>query len=143
MVVFIETLNKRYDDWMKKMKITNFRALKRVEPITKMDIAIVEGAISTESEISKLKDIRKNAGKLVALGSGAVEGFPSDQRNKFNKRIKNEIQPIIEKLHQIPEIKPLGEFVKVDDEINGCPVDEKLLIEKIDGYLADNEKTKN
>jgi len=134
-VTFIELLNKKYDEYTKKMKIENFRQLKTNEKIKNLDIAFVEGAISTQSEVKKLKEIRSKSKKLVALGSGAVNGYPSNQRNKFDAKKKKEIQKLIEKFHQNKTIEPLNKFVKVDDEINGCPVEEKLLMEKIEGYL--------
>ncbi len=134
-VVFLEILNTKYFDYMKKMKIENFRAIKTDKGIKKLDIAFIEGAISTESEIKKLREIRKKSKKLIALGSGAINGYPSNQRNKFDTTKKKEIQPLIKKLHQIKEILPIKEFVKVDDEIPGCPVDKNLLTEKIESYL--------
>ncbi len=134
-VSFIEILNKKYDEYSQKMKIDNFRQLKTNEQIKKLDIAFVEGAISTQSEINKLKEIRQKTKKLIALGSGAVSGFPSNQRNKFDAKKKKQIQHLIKKFHQNKTIEPLNKFVKVDDEINGCPVDEKLLMEKIEKYL--------
>lgn len=135
MISFIEILNEKYFDWTKKIDIKYFRALKKVKPIRPMDIAFVEGAISTPSEIKKLKLIRKNATKLVALGSGAINGWPSNMRNDFNDVKKKEIAALIEKLNQIDKVSPIKKFVKIDDEIPGCPVDQKLFIEKMEGYL--------
>jgi len=134
-VMFMEVLNKKFDDYMKKMKIMNFRQLKTNKKINKLDIAFVEGAISTQSEIKKLKEIREKSKKIIALGSGAVSGYPSNQRNKFDKKTKKEIQKLIEKLHQIKKISPIKKFVKVDDKIDGCPVDEEDLANKIEEYI--------
>jgi len=134
-VVFLEVLNSKFGEYMKKMKIENFRALKTMEKIKNLDLAFVEGAISTQSELKKLKEIRKNSKKLIALGSGACNGYPSNQRNKFDKKKQKQIQPLIEKLHQNKTIEPLNKFVKVDDKIDGCPVSEKDLIKKIDKCL--------
>lgn len=134
-VVFLEILNKKYEEYVKKMKIDNFRQLKTQEKIKSLDIAFVEGAISTESEIKKLKEIRKKSKKLVALGSGAINGYPSNQRNKFDKKKQKQIEGLIIKLHQNRTIEPLNKFVKVDDNIEGCPVSEQDLIKKIDSYL--------
>ena len=134
-VVFLEVLNKKYDEYMSKMQIEYFRALKKVKKIKQMDIAFVEGAISTPSEVKKLKLIRKNARKVVALGSGAVNGWPSNLRNKFKGKKKEEVAFLIEKLGQNEKILPIKEFIKVDDEIDGCPVDEKVFVEKVDEYL--------
>lgn len=134
-VVFLEILNKKYEEYMKKIDIVNMRTLKTSKQIKPMDIALVEGAISTESEIRKLKEIRKKTKKLIALGSGATNGYPSNQRNKFSAEKKKLIQPLIKKFHQNKTIEPISRFVKVDDNIEGCPVSEQDLINKIEGYL--------
>lgn len=135
-VVFIEALNGKYFEWKEKMKIENFRALKRVKKIGELDIAIVEGAISTESEVRKLKEIREKAKVLVAMGSGAVNGYPSNQRNKFSAKMKREIAGELERMGQLEKVLPLKEYVKVDVEIDGCPVDEGELIKAVDGLLG-------
>lgn len=134
-ISFIETLNTKFEEYMSKIKIVNFRALKKEDKIHKMDIAFVEGAISTESEINKLMEIRKKAKFLVALGSGAANGYPSNQRNKFDDSKKRFIQPLLVKLRQQDTIEPLKTYIKVDDEINGCPVEESAIIKKMEEYL--------
>ncbi len=134
-VMFIEVLNKKYEEYKKKIKIENFRQLKTSKIIKTLDLAFVEGAISTQSEINKLKEIRKKSKKLIALGAGAVNGFPSNQRNKFSREKKKQIQALVKKMHQIKKISPIKKFVKVDDKIDGCPVEEADLIKKIDSYL--------
>jgi len=134
-VSFIETFNYKLEDYMKKMKIVNFRALMPSNKITKMDIALVEGAISTPSELKKLREIRSKTKKLVALGSGAANGYPSNQRNKFDDKKKREIQPLLVKFRQFKTIEPLSKYVKVDDVINGCPVEEKEVVKKMEEYL--------
>jgi len=134
-MVFIELLNKKYDEYTRKMKIENFRQLKTNEKIKNLDFAFVEGAISTPSEEKKLKEIRKNTKKLIALGSGACNGYPSNQRNKFDKNKQKQIQPLIKLFHQNKTIEPLNKFVKVDVEINGCPVSKEDLMNKIEELL--------
>jgi len=38
------------------------------------------------SEVKKLKEIRSKTKKLIAYGSGATTGYPSDQRNNFDEK---------------------------------------------------------
>ena len=134
-VVFIEALNKKYFDWKERMDIQNFRALKKVKKIGKLDIAFVEGAISTSSEVKKLKEIREKSDVLVAMGSGAVDGYPSNQRNKFSVEIKKEIEGELKRMGQLKKVLPLKKYVKVDVEVSGCPVGENELIEKVEEVL--------
>lgn len=134
-IVLIEALNKKYDQWMKKIAIENFRVLKKVKPIKQLDIALVEGAISTPSEEKRLQEIRKKTKTLIAFGSGATNGYPSNLRNEFSPKLKKQIEPLLKKLKQNKKILPLNKFVKVDDKIDGCPVDEEELIKKIDSLI--------
>ena len=134
-ISFLEVLNTKFFEYQDKMQIKYSKSLRPVKKLGPMDIAFVEGAISTPEEIKELKEIRKYAKKLIAVGSGAITGWPSDLRNKFDDKKKKEIAPVNKKLGQIEKISPIITFVKVDDKIPGCPVEEKLFIKKIDRYL--------
>ncbi len=136
-ISFLETLNKKFFEWKDEIDIKYLRALKKVDKIASMDIAFVEGAISTTSEIKKLKLIRKNAKKFVALGSGAINGWPSNLRNEIKGEAKKEVDKLIKKLNQIEKVSPIKCFVNVDEEIAGCPVDEKVFIKKMNGYIKE------
>jgi len=59
-------------------------------------------------------------------------------RNNFSKDLKKEIEPLIKKFNQIKKVSPIKKFVKVDDEIEGCPVDENSIIKKLEFYLKQN-----
>jgi coenzyme F420-reducing hydrogenase gamma subunit len=120
---------------MKKMDITTFRALKPFKKLEKLDYAIVEGSISTPSEMKKIKDIRKLSKKVVAIGSGAINGYPSNQRNKLKGSELQKVNKLIKRYHQLPKILPIKEVIKIDDEIPGCPAEEKILIKKFNSYL--------
>lgn len=137
-ITFLELLNKKFFDYEKKMDIVNCRVLRTNEKIGRLDVAFVEGAISTASEERKLKEIRKKSRIIIALGSGAVNGYPSNQRNSFSEEKKQEIALLIKNLHQLKEISPLKKFVKVDGEIAGCPVSEADLEKKIDYYIKNS-----
>jgi len=131
----IEVFNEKFFEWKDKMDILYFRALKKVKPIRKMNVAFVEGAISTVNERRKLKLIRANAGKVIALGSGAINGWPSNLRNDFKGIKKKEVEVLMERLGQIEKVLPVKKVVKVDGEIPGCPVEPKIFIEKMESLL--------
>jgi len=134
-IVLVEALNEKFDEWTEKIDFVDFRTLKPYTGVHETDIAFVEGAISTKSELKKLKEIRKKTKKLVAYGSGAVTGYPSDQRNKFSPKKQKEIAKTLKDFKQIDKISPIKRFVKVDDTIDGCPVNRKVVMAKIGGYL--------
>ncbi len=134
-IVLVEALNKHFDEWIEKIDFVDFRVLKPYSGVNKTDVAFCEGAISTKSEIKKLKEVRSKTKHLVAYGAGATIGFPSDQRNKFSPKKLAEIAEDIKKFKQIEKIQPIKNFVKVDSEIPGCPVDINVVINKIEDLL--------
>lgn len=97
-----------------------------------VDVALVEGSISSEEDLHKIKLIRKNSKVLVALGDCAVTGnipsmrdvFPLedvmqrvyDENATINKQIPTKIVPRL-----LERVIPLHEVVDVDIYLPGCP----------------------
>ena len=102
-----------------------------------MDVAFVEGAISSAEQEEKLKKIRSLATKLVAIGACACTGMPSGQRNRFDDATKAEIHSFLEKFHHADMVKSLRELVTVDEQVNGCPMSEKAFLELLDKLLKE------
>jgi len=138
-IVFIELMNERFFEWRKLINFKYFRTFKSNNSIDDLDIAFVEGAISSKKEEETLRKIRENSKKLVAIGSCACTGSPANQRNFFDKKTKNEIQFILERFNQKEFVLPLADLVKVDDYISGCPMDEKVFLAKLDKYFKEFE----
>jgi len=92
-----------------------------------LDVAFVEGSISTEEEREHILDIRKRAKILVTIGNCAVSGglqsmYTGDE--KFEKRLQNVYGDI--KFFTAPlEAKPIDAYVEVDFYLPGCPIDQK------------------
>jgi NAD-reducing hydrogenase small subunit len=97
-----------------------------------VDVALVEGSISSEEDLHKIKIIRKNSKVLVALGDCAVTGnipsmrtvFPLesvlervyDENATINKRVPTKVVPKL-----LERVMPLHEVVDVDVYLPGCP----------------------
>jgi NAD-reducing hydrogenase small subunit len=100
-----------------------------------VDIALVEGAITSDEHLREIKHIRKNAKILIAFGDCAVMTNVTGMRNYFPlkevmdaayaKAISNDREggipdhPALMKL--IDKVQPLQEVVKVDFVLPGCP----------------------
>lgn len=136
-IIFTELLNTHYQQWLKKIDFVHARILRRddTEEIKDMDVAFVEGAISSDSQEEKLKKIREKAKVLVAIGACAVLGSPSNQRNFFNRENLDEIKPILEKFKYKEKVLKLSDIVKVDESIPGCPMNEELFLKLMEKYL--------
>lgn len=82
-IQFLEILNRKFEDWKKVLDIQYCRLLKSKNKVKGLDVAFIEGAVATYREEEALKEIRKNAKRVVAVGSCAIEGSPSNLRNFF------------------------------------------------------------
>ena len=92
-------------------------------------IALVEGSVTRADEVERLKEIRKNAKVLVALGSCACFGGVNQLKNRFDLDwVKKEVygdHPI-----DSERVRPLEDIVTVDLKIYGCPI-KKEEVERI------------
>lgn len=97
-----------------------------------VDIALVEGAISSEEDEHKIRHIRKHTRMLIAMGDCAVAGNVPSMRNQFGVKGVTDraffetasLNPqvpckLVPKLHA--KVRPVHEFVPVDVFLPGCP----------------------
>src|SRR5579885_1864164 len=97
-----------------------------------VDVTLVEGAVSSEEDLHKIKTIRERTKILVSLGDCAVTANVPGMRNPFGTKavydrayrenvtfdpgIPNQVVPAL-----LPTSRPVHEFVNVDVFIPGCP----------------------
>jgi NAD(P)H-flavin reductase len=136
-IVFTELLNDHFFEWAKYMDFQHVRILKKNNKLEGLDVAFVEGAIASKSDEKRLKEIRKNCKKLVAIGSCASNGMPSAQRNAFDPKRKHEIEFIIKRFHLTKKVYKLADVVKVDDSVPGCPMNEQAFLNMLENCLKE------
>jgi len=121
MIVFMEILNKKYDEYIKKMNIVHFRQLRKVKKISPIDIAFIEGAATTPEHIELLKKIRETSKIVIALGACAISGnffaeITPKQRKKLAPKIYDENYRL-----KAEFLLPVEKFIKIDEKkCNGC-----------------------
>ena len=97
-----------------------------------VDVTLVEGAVSSEEDLHKIKMIRERTKILVSLGDCAVTANVPGMRNPFGTKavydrayrenvtfdpgVPDQVVPAL-----LPASRPVHEFVKVDIYIPGCP----------------------
>jgi coenzyme F420-reducing hydrogenase gamma subunit len=136
-IVFTELMNTRWQLWKEKIDFIHAKTIQDTNRWEQMDVAFVEGAISSADQEEKLKKIRGLSTKLVAIGSCACTGLPSNQRNWFDGPTKEEIRLLLTRFKQAESVKFLRQLTTVDDEVNGCPMNEKPFLDLIDKYLKE------
>lgn len=137
LIVFLELLNDHYMSWKRQIEFKAFKALQKKKDLNDIDVVFIEGAITSKTQEDELIEIRKKAKKLVAVGACAVSGMPSSQRNTFDQKTKDEINPILLRFQYSKMVKKVEEVVSVDEKVPGCPMDESTFLRVLDNYLKE------
>ncbi len=136
-ILLTEILNKNLDTWKNLVEFRYFKALKSNNRLEGLDVAFVEGAISSDSQAAELKKIRDNAKYLVAIGSCACTGQPSSSRNTMvPEEVNFKISWYLDQFNYADKVKKVADIVTVDDQVNGCPMNETKFIETLTKYIA-------
>ena len=111
-----------------------------------VDVTLVEGAISSEEDLHRIKLVRARTRLLISLGDCAVTGNVPAMRNQFggdavlrraylenvqlDPQIPREIIPPL-----LPTVRPVHEAVPVDLFIPGCPPSADLIYSVLSDLL--------
>ncbi|MCL5798199.1 MAG: hypothetical protein M1366_05335 [Patescibacteria group bacterium] len=136
-IIFTEILNDHYMEWKNLLDIKSALVLQKKSEIKDLDVAFVEGAITSQKQEKKLLEIRKESKRLVAIGACACVGMPSSQRNLFDQTTREEIKNILIRFQYADKVKRLSEVVTVDDQVPGCPMDENIFLNVVNKYLKE------
>lgn len=104
------------------MEIVHFGEAGYLDPDAEVDIAYVEGSITTPDEVERIKRIRERSRYLIAIGVCATAGGVQALRNLADgQRWVAEIYPAPEHIASLPTSTPVSAHVRVDLELWGCP----------------------
>lgn len=140
-IVFTELLNQNYFKWRKFIEFKHVRILKSHNELNDLDIAFVEGAISSPGQAKEVKEIRANCKKLVAIGNCAITANPSGARNSFSPEVLKKFEQVYKTFQYSKKVQRLNEVVTVDDQIPGCPMNGDFFVNKLGDYLVEFKVT--
>ena len=107
-------------DLLGAIEVLNFRLISS-DKQDGYDIAFVEGSITTDDEVARLKKIRGQAKILVAMGACACLGGVHNLRERF---------PLADTVNEVygtypvetGPVRKVSDVVSVDIELPGCPI---------------------
>ena len=117
-------LGERFLQLTKIVEMVDFRLIEDEEDDEKsaLDIVFVEGNPMTEANVKTLKNARKRARLLCALGNcAAMGGIPEIKNYQEGKNTIKHVYKYIQGI-QNEEVKEIDNFVKVDFTFPGCPI---------------------
>ena len=111
-----------------------------------VDVALVEGAVSSDEDFEKIRHIRAHTKTLVSLGDCAVTGNVPSMRDQFpleqvlnrayienaslNQQVPSKVVPKL-----LAKVRPVHEVVNVDVFVPGCPPSADLIFSVLCGLI--------
>lgn len=112
-----------------RLRVVSFDlASSAADPGGALDVALVEGSVSSPAQLSSLLALRRRADRLVAVGacalSGGVNALAAGDRDALVTSVYGAPEAVDESFPP----QPLSRFVHVDLEIPGCPPEGEELV---------------
>lgn len=119
-----------------KVEFVHFAEAGPFNPDTPVDLAFVEGSITTAEDIERIKAIRVHSKTLVAIGACATSGGIQALRNSADApQWIAQIYPHPEHINSLPQSTPVSAHVKTDFGLWGCPVNSAQVAGFINNFL--------
>ena len=101
------------------------------------DISLVEGSITTDHDLHRIREVRAQSHTLIAIGACATAGGIQALRNFADVGgYTDTVYAHPEYIDTLKHSHAIADHVKVDMELRGCPVSKHQLIELITATLA-------
>ncbi len=119
-----------------EIQIANFPEASRAVLKGPYDISLVEGSITTRHDLERVHQVRKLSRTLITIGACATSGGIQALRNfKDVREFTSIVYASPEYISTLETSTPISAHVKVDYELQGCPINKYQLIEVINAFL--------
>jgi sulfhydrogenase subunit delta len=113
------------------MDVTYFPLVEENNMEDPFDIALVEGSVTRDDEVEKIKSIREKSKILIALGTCATYGgVPAikDLGIFSEEDLRKLVYHDISSPHSMEDVYGINQYVPVDYYLRGCPVIKKEFV---------------
>jgi NAD-reducing hydrogenase small subunit len=86
-----------------------------------VDVTLVEGAVSSQADLDKIRQVCQRSRLLVSLGDCAVTGNIPALRNTLKEVLDVYHAPPTSEVPELLWVKPVHQVVAVDFYLPGCP----------------------
>ncbi len=120
-----------------RVEISHFLEASRAVSPGPYDLSLVEGSITTPHDRERIQEVRRASRFLVTIGACATAGGVQALRNFRDVReFASVVYARPDYLSTLETSTPIAAHVKVDFELQGCPIDRRQLLEVITAFLA-------
>lgn len=100
------------------------------------DVTLVEGSVTTEEEVERIQEVRRQSRFLVSIGACATAGGIQSLRNWVDvDDYKQIVYAVPDYIHTLEQSRPISDYVPVDFELRGCPISKRQLLDLISSLL--------
>jgi len=119
-----------------RVDLVHFAEAGPLDPDTDVDVAFVEGSVSTPEDLERIQHIRAHSRLLIAIGACATAGGIQGLRNGvFGEEWVTQIYSHPEAIASLERSTPIVSHVKVDFELWGCPVSGLQMLAVVNSLL--------
>jgi sulfhydrogenase subunit delta len=118
------------------IEIAYFPEATRGEVEGPYDLSLVEGSITTPHDAERIQHVRSESKALVTIGACATAGGIQALRNFADvEEYTRAVYASPEFISTLDTSTPIGDHVRVDFELRGCPIDKGQLLEVVSAFL--------
>lgn len=129
-------LGERLLQLAEQVQFVHFVEMGPVDEDAEVDIALVEGSISTPEEAERIRAVRANSKYLIAIGACATSGGIQALRNLNDApEWTRSVYASPEHISILDKVTPLSANIRVDLELWGCPVNAHQVLSAIRALL--------
>jgi sulfhydrogenase subunit delta len=101
------------------------------------DILLVEGSVSTPEQVVEIARLRAEARLVVTIGACATAGGIQALRTAVeHEAFRTAVYPVPAYVDSLAIAHPVSDFVTVDAELRGCPIDPGQLVELLTALVV-------
>ncbi len=113
---------------VQQVEMVHFAEAGISDPEVVVDIAFVEGSISTEEDEMRVQQVRRDSGLLITIGACATSGGIQALRNLQGEDWCASLYATPETIASLATSTPISDHVKVDLQLWGCPIRSEQLL---------------
>jgi sulfhydrogenase subunit delta len=119
-----------------QVEIANFAEASRAVVKGPYDVSLVEGSITTPHDAERIHKVRRASKFLITIGACATAGGIQALRNfKDVRDFTSLVYATPQYIQTLNKSTPIVDHVRVDFELQGCPINKYQLLEVLSAFL--------
>lgn len=119
-----------------RVELVHFAEAGPLDPDAEVDVAFVEGSVSTPADLERIRRIRRHSRMLIAIGACATAGGIQALRNGTDSaQWIAQIYGHSDAVASLERSTPISSHVAVDFELWGCPVSGPQILAVVNSLL--------